>query len=264
MILLLPQPEEDNLSELEFRNVRLSELATSIRIGETPRSDVRPVAGDHFAGQAEGPPVVMLKMTHFRDGYERIDWSIVQGDLKKLSKFGETMPVDAEVLIEPDDILISLRGQHRVIRITESMMEEMPEDDVQLGLRLAATNNFILMRPDQKSVYPPFLELVMEILLDDVSREWLAVMNDQSSANLLHEFLRWKRGERMGSSRPANTPIGARELNRLSVDIPSERWAQREWCHRYNLLVFQERLAVEKKNLFRSDLSQYINPNFKK
>lgn len=264
MILLLPQLEEDNLNELEYRNVRLSELAITIRIGETPRSDVRPVMRDHYVNQHDSPPVVMLKMAHFRDEFERIDWSLVQREMVKQAKWSDTGAIDTEVLLEPDDILINLRGQHRVIRITESMMDEMPGECVQLGLRLAATNNFILMRPDQKSVYPPFLEMVMQILLDEVSREWLTVMNNQSSANLLHDFLRWKHVERTSSSRPANAPFGARELNRLTIDIPSELWAQRAWSHRYNLLVYQERLAVEKKNLFRSDLSQYINPNFKK
>jgi hypothetical protein len=120
------------------------------------------------------------------------------------------------------------------------------------------------MRPDQKTIYPPFLQIVMDILLEEVFKEWTAVRKDQPSDNLLHDFLRWKYEESLGSTKSVGTPIGARELNRLSIDIPAEQWAQRAWTHRYNLLLYQEKLAMEKKHQFRSNLSQYINPNFKK
>jgi hypothetical protein len=264
MILLIPQLEDEKLRELEYRNVKLSELAMSIRIGETPRSSVRPVIRNAFSSHPGNAPVVMLRMGHFKDDFERIDWKMVRSDMEQQEGLEDCEPVDGDVLIEPEDLLIHLRGQHRVIRITDQMVDEMPNDMLRQGLKLAATNNFILMRPDQKTVYPPFLQIVMDILLEEVSREWAAVRNDQPSDNLLHDFLRWKYEETVGNSKSAGTPIGARELNRLSIDIPVEHWAQRAWTHRYNLLMYQERQAIEKKHLFRSNLSHYINPNFKK
>jgi hypothetical protein len=264
MILLIPQLEDEKLRELEYRNVKLSELALTIRIGETPKSGVRPIHREPYSNQSANAPVVMLKMGHFTDEFERIDWTLVRADMEEQEGLEVSMPVDSAVLIEPEDLLIHLRGQHRVIRITEQMMDEMPNDLLGHGLKLAITNNFILMRPDQKTIYPPFLQIVMDILLEEVSREWTAVRNDLPSDNLLHDFLRWKYEESVGSSRSVGTPIGARELNRLSIDIPVEQWAQRAWTHRYNLLIYQEKLAMEKKHQFRSNLSQYINPNFKK
>jgi hypothetical protein len=264
MILLIPQLEDEKLRELEYRNVKLSELAMSIRIGETPKSGVRTVVREAYSNHPVHAPVVMLKMGHFTDEFERIDWTMVRADMEGQEELEVNLPVEGDVLIEPEDLLIHLRGQHRVIRITEQMMDEMPNDLLGRGLKLAATNNFILMRPDQKTVYPPFLQIVMDILLEEVSREWAAVRNDQPSDNLLHDFLRWKYAESVGSTKSVGTPIGARELNRLSIDIPAEQWAQRAWAHRYNLLIYQEKLAMEKKHQFRSNLSQYINPNFKK
>lgn len=264
MILLIPQLEDEKLRELEYRNVKLSELAMTIRIGETPKSGVRPVIREAYSNHPDNAPVVMLRMGHFTDEFERIDWTMVRADMEEHEGLEGSVTIESDVLIEPEDLLVHLRGQHRVIRITEQMLDEMPNDLLGLGLRLAATNNFILMRPDQKTIYPPFLQIVMDILLEEVFREWTAVRNDQPSDNLLHDFLRWKYAESVGSSKSVGTPIGARELNRLSIDIPAELWAQRAWTHRYNLLMYQEKLAKEKKHQFRSNLSQYINPNFKK
>ncbi len=264
MILLIPHLEDEKLRELEYRNVKLSELALSIRIGETPKSGVRPVVREAYSNLPANAPVVMLKMGHFTDEFERIDWAMVRADIDEQESLEGSMPVDGDVLIEPEDLLIHLRGQHRVIRITEQMMDEIPNDLLGHGLRLAVTNNFILMRPDQKIIYPPFLQIVMDILLEEVSNEWKIVRKEQASDNLLHDFLRWKYEESQGSSKTVGAPIGARELNKLSIDIPAEQWAQRAWTHRYNLLMYQEMLAMEKKHQFRSNLSKYINPNFKK
>ena len=77
MILLIPQLEDEKLRELEYRNVKLSDLAMSIRIGETPKSGVRPVVREAYSNHPANAPVVMLKMGHFTDDFERIDWTLV-------------------------------------------------------------------------------------------------------------------------------------------------------------------------------------------
>lgn len=261
MLLLNLNEEEQEFSAIEYRNVRLASLLIDLRIGEINRAKARPVCRTGYARLSDESPVVMLRMSHFTPDNERISWDLIREDLAHQDLMEETELIDRTALVESDDMLINLRGQTRVFRITTAMMDDMPKDMVQRGLRLAATNNFVLMRPNPQLVHIPFLQVMMDILLEDLSREWLNILCGKPSDTLMHQYLRWKYTGRSSGLKPPGLPIGVRELKDISIDIPADQWTQRVLAHRYSVLQFNERMAKEKSLEFRSTLNKFINPN---
>lgn len=261
MLLLNFNEDEREFSTIEYRNVRLASLMIDLRMGEVTRAKARPVCRSAFSNLSDESPVVMLKMNHFIADNERINWDLIREDLVLQDLTEETELIDRTALLEADDLLINLRGQTRVFRITAAMMDDMPEDMIQRGLRLAATNNFVLMRPNPQLVHISFLQIIMDILLEDLSREWLNILSEKPSDALMHQYLRWKYTGRGSSPKPTGLPIGVRELKDISIDIPADQWTQRVLAHRYSVLQYNERMVREKSLEFRSTLNKYINPN---
>ena len=261
-MLLLSFEEGDNeFSSIEYRNVRLSSLLIDLRIGEVSKAKARPVCRSPYSDLPDESPVVMLKMSHFSEDNERIDWDIVRAELAQQGILEDIELIDRVALLEPDDLLVNLRGQTRVFRISASMMHDMPDDLVQQGLRLAATNNFILMRPNPQLVHVPFLQVIIDILLEDLSKEWLNILSEKPSESPMYQYLQWKYIGRSSSPKPPGVPIGIRELKEISIDIPGNLSVQQDLYNKYHEVKENERRAIEKSKRFRNDLNKYINPN---
>lgn len=270
MLLLCFQPDHEEfkhpefntelIGEVEFRKSRLSQLFNDLRMGEASRAKARPVCRSLFSDMAGDFPVVMLKMGHFSEDNERINWDVVRDDLEQQENLDEVDYIDRVALLDAEDLLLNMRGQARLLRISGQMLDEMPEDLARRGLRFAATNNFVLMRPNPTVLYGPYFVIIMEMLLEDFTKEWQNILSERPSEGLMHQYFQWKYSGRSSSPKSTGLPIGVRELKDLSVDIPADPWTQRQLVHRYNVLLFNERMAKEKSQEYRAYLNKFTNP----
>jgi hypothetical protein len=244
-----------------YRNMKLSMVFNDLRIGEVSRARSRPVCRSLYSNDTEPNPVLMLKMSHFTGNGEGINWDMVREDLLLQEQLEELQYVDRGALLEADDLLLNMRGQSRVFRMSEQMLDEMPGDLVNRGLRFASTNNFVLMRPNPQYSYGPYIFIMMQILMENLHQEWQNIMSDQPSAGLMHQFFQWKYTAGSSVQKAAGLPLGVRELKEISIDMPADHLVQRQLVHRYNVLLYNERMAREKSEEYRYYLNSLINPN---
>jgi hypothetical protein len=266
-MLLLGNWEEHDMFNIgafnlvEYRNVRLSSILEELRIGEVRKAKMRPVIRSAFNPQTKESPVIMLKMSHFTDDFERINWNIVLEDFEQQEQLEEMDVIDRSALLEVDDLLVNLRGQARVVRITKSMMAEMPDHLVQRGLRLAATNNFVLMRPNPQTADAGFLQMILDILLEDISQQWNSFQKEEPTNSLLNRYFSYKYTDLNVNTKQFILPIGVRELKELFLDIPASLDVQRAISDQYMKLIDKERQALSNRMSFRKHMRSYINPN---
>jgi hypothetical protein len=244
-----------------YRNIKLSMVFNDLRIGEVSRARSRPVCRSLYSNDAEPFPVLMLKMSHFSGNGEGINWDMVREDLQLQEQLEELQFVDRGALLEADDLLLNMRGQSRVFRLSEQLLDDMPDDLVNRGLRLASTNNFVLMRPNPQYSYGPYIFIIMQILMENLHQEWQNIMNDKSSVGLMHQFFQWKYTAGSSVQKAAGLPLGVRELKEISIDMPADLMVQRQLVHRYNVVLYNERMAREKSEEYRYYLNSLINPN---
>ncbi len=266
MLLLCFQGDNDVFNDeifknVEYRHVRISSLLSDMRIGEVKKAKARPVLQSAYSNQPEDSPVVMLKMSHFTEDNERIDWNAVAEEMELQDQLSETEVIDRSSILQPEDLLVNLRGQTRVIRITDSMIDDMPVNLVRRRLRFTASNNFVIMRPNPLIVHSPFLHILLDILLEDVWSEWHKVQQNAPSDNPMYDYLKMKFEERGTANKSPGLPLGLRDLKEVWIDIPIDAWIQKAWSHRQSVVSYNEKLVRDQKAMFRSDLRKYINPN---
>jgi hypothetical protein len=101
----------------------------------------------------------------------------------------------------------------------------------------------------------------MQLLMENLHQEWQNIMSDQPSAGLMHYFFHWKYTAGSSVQKAAGLPLGIRELKEISIDMPADHLVQRQLVHRYNVLLYNERMAKEKSEEYRYYLNSLINPN---
>ena len=261
MLLLLPNFEDAEFSDFEFRQIGLRTLLTDLGTGHAARTDKTPVFRDPYSHMHDEAPVALLRMGHFREEDDAIDWDAVSADLQQSIEYQEKEVVERRLILQADDLLLSLRGQPRVIRISGASLDAMPEALVQRGFRLAPNNNFILIRSHPQLVQVPFLHLLLQVLLEYVLEAWHAVLAERPISSSIGTYLQQKYEERTGSSKSPGYPIGTRELKALVLSIPTDQTAQMKLVEHYRQIRDEELMIKKRMRNFHSRLTYLTNPN---
>jgi hypothetical protein len=233
MFLLISEFDRFKLDQTSCRHVRLSSLFESIRFGTHLIEGRRPIFRERLpAGDLEHP-VVFLRIASLGEADGLIDWQVIREDMGRRN---DNLPVRE---IDADDILSGLR--------------DIPEDLKRAGLSVAASNNFILMRP-----YPDgdrnidFLHLMLDVLIGDMKDAYENVRKGGVPPAYLSGIRSITNANGPASTQTGNF-IGVRDLKTLTLNIPVEREARERFWMEYEKLLDSEREARMNLLKFRTN-----------
>lgn len=265
MLLPIGPSEQERFRRIEYRRVSLTHLFGSIRSGlpvtrETPRRV-------QLATPLEKGlrPVVFLRLQSLRLFGPRIDWQVVRSDLaaEAQQSINDGILPDEDVL-QPDDYLLSMRGMPRGIGMA-GILERMPSDLQTLGLRLAAGNNFIRLRPNPEAdCEPAFLHLLLDMLVAELGQEFRRLRTSEPMLEFLEDADDPSEGEASDpKARLKGSFIKVSDLKAMTLNIPDGR-EDREWLLReYQELVRAERQARRNLSDYRDGFRKHILPRKK-
>ena len=261
-MLLLSNADDPRLLASLTQKVRLTSLLIDLSTGHAPKKKQRPVYNDTISDPHGEVPVVLLRMGHFHPERDHINWYEINIDLDKPTDTNEADRVESRLIIQPGDLLMSLRGQPRVIHVRETSLNSMPEELRQLGLKLAPSNNFILLRPHTQLVYVPFLQMIFQMILEDLMEDWELRKSKVTGVGPMAGFIEDKLKDQEISVN-SNVPFGARDLKDMVIGFPETIDKQQELHEAYLQLKKEELDLKIRLQSFRKNITHYSNPIIK-
>jgi hypothetical protein len=253
MFLLISEFDRFKLDQTSCRHVRLSSLFESIRFGTHLIEGRRPIFRERLpAGDLEHP-VVFLRIASLGEADGLIDWQVIREDMGRRNDNLPVREIDADDILQPTDYLISMRGTPRGFSLLRSGLRDIPEDLKRAGLSVAASNNFILMRP-----YPDgdrnidFLHLMLDVLIGDMKDAYENVRKGGVPPAYLSGIRSITNANGPASTQTGNF-IGVRDLKTLTLNIPVEREARERFWMEYEKLLDDEREARMNLLKFRTN-----------
>jgi len=242
MILFLFSEADLNINDASFKHVRLATLLTDLCTGFIAKENKLPVFRDAIKSPSVEKPVALLRQGHFNRETNEIDWKVIKDDLDERSKSTEKSKVERRLIIEPDDLLLSLKGRKRVIQIDAEKLDSMPEDLANKGLRLAPSNNFILMRPHKQLIEVSYLKMFIELMIADAPGH----QENNQKEKIITD---------MGFSLASDSISGTRELREWMIHYPDEIKDQKSLVEKYQKIVEKEKEIMIEKRIFCNNLS---------
>jgi hypothetical protein len=262
MLLPIGPSDQDRFRDIPYRRVSLMNLFSSIRSGiavtqETPR---RFRAG--LPLETGLRPVVFLRLQSIHRLTSRIDWEVVRSDLAQEPRQGsEPRTLSEDELLQEDDYLLTMRGQPHGMGLS-TLFERMPADLRELGLRLAAGNNFIRLRPNPEAdCESSFLHFLLDMLVMELRHEYHRLSSPKSQLEILEGPDDATEGE--GSDPEARLKgsfIKVADLKAMTLNIPDRR-EDRDWLQReYEVLQQAQREAWRNLHAYRNGFRKHIIP----
>jgi len=262
MLLPIETYEQDRFRDLTYRRVPLTNLFSTIRSGiavtqETPRR-----VQLKSLSETGHRPVVFLRMQSNLRFSHRIDWKVVKGDLEQEPLQAWDAPtLPEEEILREEDYLLNMRGMPYGMGLT-GLYEDMPDSLREVGLRLAAGNNFIRLRPNSEAdCEPSFLHLLLDMLMSRLQMEYRHLGNPRSPLDIPD-------GQDDASEDAVVDPetslkgsfIKVSDLKVLSLNIPERREDRDMLQQEYLDLRTAQREAMRKLHAYRYGFRKYIMP----
>jgi hypothetical protein len=262
MLLPIETFEQDRFRNLSYRRVALTNLFSTIRSGiavtqETPRRvQLKRLSETGLR------PVVFLRMQSILRFSHRIDWNVVKGDWRQEPLQAWDAPtLPEEEILREEDYLLNMRGMPYGMGLT-GLYEDMPKELREVGLRLAAGNNFIRLRPNSEAdCEPPFLHLLLDMLMSRLQMEYRHLGNPRSPQDIPDQ-------QDDASEDAVVDPetsmkgsfIKVADLKGISLNIPERPEDRDVLMQEYFDLRKAQREASRKLNAFRYGFRQFIIP----
>lgn len=262
MLLPIDPFEQDRFRNLSYRRVALTNLFSTIRSGIAVTQDTPRRVQWKSPSESGLRPVVFLRLQSIRRLSSSIDWKVVWGDLElEPSQASDAATLPEEDILMEDDYLINMRGKPYGIGLV-NMYENMPDELRARGLRLAAGNNFIRLRPNPEAdCEPSFLHLLLDMLVSRLQMQYHRMGNPRSPLDIPDE-------QDDASDDAVIDPetslkgsfIKVADLKGLSLNIPERREDRDMLQQEYTDLRTAQREAMRKLHAYRYGFRKYIMP----
>ncbi|NDC76444.1 MAG: hypothetical protein EBZ67_00950 [Chitinophagia bacterium] len=262
MLLPIDPSDLDRFRDIPFRRVLLMNLFSSIRSGiavtqETPRRVL--VESPLETGLR---PVVFLRMQSLHRFTSRIDWNVVRSDLvQEPQQASDAKTLSEEEILQEDDYLLTMRGKPHGMGLAQ-MYETMPVDLRALGLRLAAGNNFIRLRPNPEAdCEPSFLHFLLDMLAMELRIDYQRLGKSGSSPDIPEDADDASEGQTNDTeARLKGSFIKVSDLKAMTLNIPKRR-EDRDWLQQEYLdLTKAQREAWRNLHAYRNGFRKYVIP----
>lgn len=262
MLLPIGPFDQDRFRDIPYRRVSLPNLFSSIRSGvavtkETPRR-----VQLESALETGIRPVVFLRMQSIPRFGPGIDWRVIREDLEQgPSQAGDGKTLPEEEILREEDYLLTMRGRPHGMGLAH-LYETMPVDLRAMGLRLAAGNNFIRLRPNPEAgCEPSFLHFLLDMLAMELRMDYQRLGKPRSSLEINEEADDSSEGETDDTeARLKGSFIKVSDLKAMTLNIPDRRedrvWLQQEYLD----LTKAHREAWRSLQAYRYGFRKYVIP----
>jgi hypothetical protein len=231
---------------MSFRHLPVTELFESVRVGIALAKGVRYEYRKTLFGRESHYPVLPLRLSSFskEDGVG-LDWALLEKEMANEDPEAAVQVIEEDRLLQPGDYLISHRGPLRGFSMTDMLSADMPQYLSDMGLRLVAGNNFIVMRArNLRDNETAFAHMMLDSFIAGWGRDLPANLRQDADEDRT-ETARFE---------------GVKELRKLTFSIPLKASDQKAIVGRYRQLLTEHRKAAKSLSGFRDRLQELLNP----